>query len=61
MTTSSEAKALLKILELGERQVEEGRIHNSDEAIANLRHKYQLRRPTDSRGWPLKKGGANSG
>ena len=43
MTQSEEAEALLKILELGERQVAEGKLHNAADVIADLRRKYAKR------------------
>ena len=43
MTQSKEAEALLKILDLGERQIAEGKLHNAADAIADLRRKYAKR------------------
>ena len=43
MTQSKETEALLKILELGERQIAEGKLHNAADAIADLRRKYAKR------------------
>ena len=40
MTTNAETAALLKILELGARQVAEGRVHDARDAISELRRKY---------------------
>jgi prevent-host-death family protein len=37
---TQETLALLKILALGNRQVEEGRVHTAKDAIASLRKKY---------------------
>ena len=39
---TQEALALLKILALGDRQAEEGRVHKAKDALAGLRRKHAL-------------------
>jgi hypothetical protein len=49
MTSDPETQALLKILELGNRQATEGRVHDAREAIAKLRKKLDEQAPSTIR------------